>query len=175
MRYDNSIHDILGTTGRQGNGHKGNYRTFLNDGFDISGESLNPMLTQMIPSNVKNQGLLEVTQLAKYSPYWQSADGRMFEMNSFGSFKEINQSFERFQDTGNAFTRMHSGFGGILDYEQNRATQVFDSTKLISDLPDSFGYHFEPTERLNDQLLNEMLEQQEIRWTNKLDITRVKK
>jgi hypothetical protein len=117
-------------------------RTYLNDGFDVSGESLNPMLTQMIPSNVKNQGLLEVTQLAKYSPYWQSADGRMFEMNSFGSFKEINKSFERFQDTGNAFTRLHSGFGGILDYEQNRATQVFDSTKLISDLPDSFGYHF---------------------------------
>jgi parallel beta-helix repeat protein len=137
-------------------------RTYLNDGFDISGDSLNPMLTQMIPSNVKNQGLLEVTQLVKYSPYWQSADGRMFEMNSFGSFKEINQSFERFQDTGNAFTRLHSGFGGILDYEQNRATQVFDSSKLISDLPDSFGYHFEMTERLNDQLLNEMLEQQEI-------------
>jgi hypothetical protein len=137
-------------------------RTYLNDGFDISGESLNPMLTQMIPSNVKNQGLLEVTQLAKYSPYWQSAEGRMFEMNSFGSFKEINQTFERFQDTGSAFTRMHSGFGGILDYEQNRATQVFDSTKLISDLPDSFGYHFEMTERLNDQLINDMLEQQEI-------------
>jgi hypothetical protein len=137
-------------------------RTYLNDGFDISGDSLNPMLTQMIPSNVKNQGLLEVTQLAKYSPYWQSSDGRMFEMNSFGSFKEINKSFERFQDSGNAFTRMHSGFGGILDYEQNRATQVFDSTKLISDLPDSFGYHFEMTERLNEQLLNEMLEQQEI-------------
>jgi hypothetical protein len=137
-------------------------RTYLNDGFDISGDSLNPMLTQMIPSNVKNQGLLEVTQMAKYSPYWQSADGRMFEMNSFGSFKEINQSFERFQDSGNAFTRLHSGFGGILDYEQNRATQVFDSTKLISDLPDSFGYHFEMTERLNDQLINEMLDQQEI-------------
>jgi hypothetical protein len=137
-------------------------RTYLNDGFDISGESLNPMLTQMIPSNVKNQGLLEVTQLAKYSPYWQSTDGRMFEMNTFGSFKEINQTFERFQDKGNAFTRVHSGFGGILDYEQNRATQVFDSTKLISELPDSFGYHFEMTERLNEQLLNEMLEQQEI-------------
>jgi hypothetical protein len=116
----------------------------------------------MIPSNVKNQGLLEVTQLAKYSPYWQSSDGRMFEMNSFGSFKEINQSFERFQDSGNAFTRMHSGFGGILDYEQNRAIQVFDSTKLISDLPDSFGYHFDMEDRLNEELMQDMLDQQEI-------------
>ena len=137
-------------------------RTFLNEGFDVSGESLNPMLTKMIPSNLRDQGLLKVTQMSKYSPYWQSDDGRMFEMNSFGSFKEINQSFERFQDSGNVFTRMHSGFGGILDYEQNRATQVFDSTKLISELPDSFGYHFEMTERLNEQLIADMLEQQEI-------------
>ena len=63
-------------------------------GFDISGESLNPMLAKMIPSNVKNQGLLKVTQVAKYSPYWQGENGQMFEMNSFGSFKQINQSFE---------------------------------------------------------------------------------
>jgi hypothetical protein len=138
------------------------HKTYLNDGFDISGDSLNPMATQMIPANVKNQGLMEVTQLAKYSPYWQSADGRMFEMNSFGSFKEINQTFERFQDSGNAFTRVHSGFGGILDYEQNRATQVFDSTKLISELPDSFGHHFEIDNRINDQLIQDMIEQQEI-------------
>ncbi|MFZ8922101.1 MAG: hypothetical protein ACO2Y0_03990, partial [Nitrosopumilaceae archaeon] len=47
-------------------------------------------------------------------------------------------------------------------YEQNRATQVFDSTKLISELPDSYGHHFEITERFNDQLINDMLEQQEI-------------
>jgi hypothetical protein len=136
--------------------------TFLNDGFEIAGESLNPMQTKMIPSNVRDQGLVEVTQLEKYSPYWQTADGRIFEMNSFGSFKEINQGFERHQDTGDARTRSHSGFGGILDYEQNRATQVFDSTKLISDLPDSFGYHFDMTERFNEQMMQDMLEQQEL-------------
>ena len=137
-------------------------RTFLNDGFDISGESLNPMLSKMIPSNERNQGLMQVTQVAKYSPYWTAEDGRMFEMNSFGSFKEINQTFERFQDTGNALTRQHSAFGGILDYEQNRATQIFDSAKLISELPDSFGYHFEMSERMSDEMKQQMLLQQEI-------------
>ncbi|MDH3678171.1 MAG: hypothetical protein OEQ12_07720, partial [Nitrosopumilus sp.] len=137
-------------------------KTHLNEGFDIAGESLNPMLEKMIPSNVRNQGLLKVTQVEKYSPYWTSEDGRMFEMNSFGSFKQINQSFERFQDTGEPFTRQHSAFGGKLAYEQNRAVDMFDSSRLISELPDSFGYHFEIQERMNAGLKQEMLLQEEI-------------
>jgi fibro-slime domain-containing protein len=138
-------------------------RTFLNEGFDISGESLNPMYTKMIPSNLRDQGLLKVTQVAKYSPYWTSEDGKMFEMNSFGSFKQINQSFERFQDTGNAFTRAHSAFGGILAYEQDRATDLFDSNKLISKLPESFAYIYPDTgERLTDEMMQQMQLQAEI-------------
>jgi len=137
-------------------------RTFLNEGFDISGKSLNPMASKMIPSNTRDAGLIQVTQLEKYSPFWVAEDGRMFEMNSFGSFKQINQKFERFQDKGNAFTRMHSGFGGIIDYEKNRATQVFDATKLISDLPDSFGYHIEMKERVSDEMKQNMLQQEQI-------------
>ena len=136
-------------------------KTFLNDGFDISGESLNPMLSNMIPSSVRDEGLLKVTQVAKYSPLWTTEDGRIFEMNNFGSFKQINQKFERFQDTGNAFTRQHSGFGGIIQYEQNRALEVFDSTKLISELPDSFGYYFEIQDRINDEMNHEMLLQEQ--------------
>jgi hypothetical protein len=145
-------------------------RTFLNEGFDVSGESLNPMLAKMIPSNQRDEGLLKVTQVAKYSPYWQGEDGRMFEMNSFGSFKQINKSFERFQDTGNAYNRLHSGFGGIIAYEQNRATDVFDATILISELPDSFGYYHPLPNRMNDDLKQEMLLQ--MRWTSKIDITK---
>ena len=137
-------------------------RTFLNEGFDISGASLNPMLSKMIPSNTRDAGLIQVTQIEKYSPYWVTDDGRIFEMNSFGSFKQINQKFERFQDKGNAFTRMHSGFGEILNYEKNRATQVFDATKLISELPDSFGYHFEMKERMSDEIKQNMLQQEQI-------------
>jgi len=138
-------------------------RTFLNEGFDISGESLNPMLSKMIPSSVRNEGLLKVTQVAKYSPYWGTDDGRIFEMNSFGSFKQINQSFERFQDTGTAYTRMHSGFGGIIAYEQNRAFEVFDASNLVSELPASFAYIFpETSQRISDELKEEMLIQEQI-------------
>ncbi|MFB5607526.1 MAG: hypothetical protein ACE5RG_05420, partial [Candidatus Nitrosomaritimum yanchengensis] len=131
--------------------------TYLNDGFEIQGKSLNPMETRMIPSNVKHQGLLKVTQTEKYSPYWISEDGRLFEMNSFDSFKEINFSFERFQDTGDARTRLHSGYGAIIQYEQDKASKLFDSTKLISNLPDSFGYHYEYGERIDEIMKKQML------------------
>ncbi len=137
-------------------------RTYLNDGFDISGESLNPMKTKMIPSSVKNEGLLNVTQLEKYSPFWVTEDGRTFEMNNFGSFKQVDQLFKRFQDSGEPKNRLHSGFGEIIHHEQDRAIEIFDSTKLISELPDSFGYHFEISERVDKEMKKEMLLQEDI-------------
>jgi hypothetical protein len=138
-------------------------RTFLNEGFDISGESLNPMLSNMIPSSVRDEGLLKVTQVAKYSPLWTTEDGRIFEMNSFGSFKQTNQSFERFQDTGTAFTRMHSGFGGIIAYEQNKALDIFDASNLFSELPESFAYIYPETgQRITEEMRQTMLLQEEI-------------
>jgi len=138
-------------------------RTYLNDGFDISGKSLNPMLAKMIPSTVRDEGLLKVTQVAKYSPYWVTDDDRMFEMNSFGSFKQINQSFERFQDTGTAYTRMHSGFGGIIAYEQDRAVDIFDASNLVSELPASFAYIYPETgQRITDEMRQAMLLQEQI-------------
>jgi len=137
--------------------------SYLNEGFEITGDSINPMLSNMIPSNVRNEGLLQVTQVAKYSPYWVAEDGRTFEMNSYGSFKQINQLFERFQDTGDARTRMHSGYGGIIAYEQNRALEIFDSSNLVSELPDSFAYIYPETdERITDEMRQEMLSQEEI-------------
>jgi hypothetical protein len=130
---------------------------------EITGEPINPMLTKMIPSEVRYEGLLKVTQVAKYSPYWVTDDDRMFEMNSFGSFKQINQSFERFQDTGEARTRIHSGYGGIIAYEQDRALDIFDASNLVSELPASFAYIFPETgERITEGMRQAMLLQEQI-------------
>ncbi|MDH3610296.1 MAG: hypothetical protein OEM79_00895, partial [Nitrosopumilus sp.] len=136
--------------------------TYLNDGFDISGDSLNPMLTKMIPSPTKGEGLIKVTQNEKYSDYWTSEDGKIFEMNSFGSFQHINYSFERFQDDGNAFTRQHSNFDAIVNYEKQRASGIFDSTTLISELPDSFTIDMSIGERITEELIQEMIIQEHI-------------
>jgi len=107
--------------------------TYLNDGFDVSGDSLNPMNTMMIPSTVKYEGLIKVTQNDKFSKYWTTDDGRIFEMNSFGSFKQINQEFKRFQDSGEPLTRQHSEFASIIEFEAERALLMFDASELSRD------------------------------------------
>ena len=135
--------------------------TYLNEGFEILGESLNPMQTKMIPSDVRYEGLLKVTQTEKYSDYWISDDGRLFEINQYGSFKQVNQTFERFQDKGEPLTRLHSGFGGMIVDEQYRALEIFDSSKLISELPDSFGHHIEIKDRMTDEIMQEMINQEQ--------------
>ncbi len=119
------------------------------------------MLTSLIPSNLKSQGLILVTQIEKYSPYWIAEDGRMFERNSFGSFKEINHSFERFQDSGEPRDRLHSGFGGVLQLEAKKASKIFNSAKIISDLPNSFGYHTVQSERIDSKMLEQMIIEEE--------------
>jgi hypothetical protein len=143
--------------------YKNRYQiTYLNEGISLLGDSLNPMDTKMIASSIKGEGLIKVTQAEKYSDLWVTADGRIFEMNDFGSFKQINYQFERFHDKGNAFTRMHSDFGEIIDYEQQRATKIFNSQKIVSTTPDSFSYDFHIGERITDQMKSDMLAQEQI-------------
>jgi hypothetical protein len=91
--------------------------TYLNEGFDISGNSLNPMQTMMIPGTEKYEGLIKVTQTEKYSDIWISEDGRKFKINEYGSSKQTNQSFERHIDTGVLKNRNHSEF---LEYKQDQ-------------------------------------------------------
>ena len=136
--------------------------TYLNDGFDISGDSLNPMVTDMIPSPVKGEGLIKVTQNAKYSDYWSTEDGRIFEKNAFGSFKQINHEFKRFQDSGDPRTRLHSGFGGVMDYENLRAQSVFNSTALQAELGESFSHDISIGERMTEEMYQEMIIQEHI-------------
>ena len=84
-------------------------------------------------------------------------------MNSFGSFKLINQSFERFEDSGNALNRLHSDFEKIINYEQSRAVKIFNATLIQSDLSDSFAYVFpESKGRINDGVIQEMIIQEHI-------------
>jgi len=144
--------------------YKNRYQiTYLNEGFDVSGQSLNAMNTMMIPSPERYEGLIPLTQTEKYSLHWTAEDGRIFERNDSGSFSQINQSFERFQDVGEPRTRLHSGFGGVIAYEQERATAIFDASEFFSELPDYIPYS-EPkiSERMDQEMKEKMLEQEKI-------------
>ena len=142
--------------------YKNRYQiTYLNDGFDISGSSLNPMTVMMIPSPVKYEGLIPVTQTEKYSSYWATEDGKMFEKNKFDSFRQVGIEFERFQDSGEPRNRLHSAFGEMLAYENMRATELFDSTKLISKVPEYFAYSFDDSAMRLDKTMMQKLKAEE--------------
>jgi len=112
--------------------------TYFNEGFNVDGKQLTELPTAMIPSQVKYEGLIKVTQSEKYSSIWISDDGKMFERNNSGSFNQINQSVEKIKDTGDARTRTHSEFAGWKEQQAFNAKSVFNSDGIQSVLPDSF-------------------------------------
>ncbi len=146
--------------------------TYLNEGFDISGNSLNPMNTMMIAGTEKSEGLVEVTQTAKYSAIWTTQDGREFEMNTSGSFTQINQSFERHMDTGVMKNRLHSEFADYKETQADLASSIMPAyygtsinyEEPFSDINDIFAYEYPETfdSKLdNPEILKKMIIQAE--------------
>jgi len=121
--------------------------TYLNDGFDISGDSLNPMKTMMIVGTEKYEGLIKVTQIAKYSDVWVAEDGRAFEMNEYFTPKLIEQSIQDKIDTRNNLDRYHSGFADYKELQvQNAIPQLLEycpsCLDSFTDFDDSFAYEY---------------------------------
>ena len=147
--------------------------TFLNEGFNIDGKSLNPMLENNISGTEKNEGLILVTQTAKYSNIWTAEDGREFERNSYGTFLHINHSFERNQDPGEPKTRLHSEFGLIQQGEVERAqATLLEMCPRCNDVSyDKIDNIFQitPSDRNNDISLQEWIVYEGIRAEYVLD------
>lgn len=111
--------------------YKNRYQiTYLNDGFDISGDSLNPMNTKMIQGTEKYEGLIKITQSAKYSNLWIADDGRIFESNEYGTLTWINQTFKSSPSLGEPTNRSHSEFSTYKQAQVDRAI-----TELLSICP----------------------------------------
>ncbi|MGY5146512.1 MAG: YncE family protein [Candidatus Nitrosopumilus sp. bin_7KS] len=133
---------------------KGRYNiTYLNEGLDISGKSLNPMKVKTIPDPQRFVGLVDVTQTEKYSNVWVAKDGREFLMNDFGTFIQINRSVEHHVDDGEIKNRLHSEFNKIKFFENELATKkLLDICPLCferySDLDDPLSYEYHSIDRL---------------------------
>ncbi|RMW38494.1 MAG: hypothetical protein EA447_03290 [Nitrosopumilus sp.] len=154
------------------------HTTYLNEGFDISGDSLNPMKTEMIPGTAKYEGLITVTQNEKYSKYWTAEDGRTFERNDHGTFTLVNQPFEKFADSGFPTLRTHSEFSTLINYETKRAEYVVKSIcdecldESFDKIDDTFVSHnvrFDRTINFEEMKSQEMLAQEKLREILDLD------
>ena len=117
-----------------------NHLTFLNEGFTIFGDSLNPATTLMIAANVKgSSGLMEVTQIDKRNDIWVDESENEYERNSFGSFaKTTTEHVVRDDPMVKVMTRYNSNFDLMKQNELDKATAIFDSSLIQKELPDSY-------------------------------------
>ncbi len=150
--------------------------TYLNEGFDISGESLNPMITMMIAGPEKYEGQIKVTQTAKYSNVWASEDGRTFEVNDYNTFKWINETHERTIDTGKINTRLHSEFYTVQNIETERANQIMTqicprcADESYDKINDIFAYEYPLVVlKSEDTELQKLLDSENLRGQNIID------
>ena len=101
--------------------------TYLNEGFDVTGPSLNPMVSYNVPSSIKYEGLVECTLQSKYSNICTTVDGRQFEKNSYDTFREINQTFERkTTPEQSVMTRIHSEYYILVNAEKDKAVLILN-------------------------------------------------
>jgi len=127
--------------------------TYLNEGFTIFGNSLNPATTLFIASNVKgSSGLMEVTQIDKEYDMWVDKSGIEYERNSFDSFiRTTPVEVVRDDPMVKVMTRMNSNFEAMKQYELDKATAIFDSSLIQKELPDSYSIQSsERSDKLQD-------------------------
>ena len=103
------------------------WQNYYNHGIKVVGDSLNPMITQMIPGPVKYEGLIKVTQSAKYSDVWIADDGRIFESNDMDTMRQINQTIQYGEYDGSDKYREHPNFKLNLISEGIRANLILEN------------------------------------------------
>ncbi len=119
--------------------------TSLNEGYDIFGESLNEPLESKV--NVgkggafypQNRGTVDLKLVEYKTCTWQDEYGYLWQCDNYKSFKIISVipvPIKEPDKLGTIIDRGHSEFYRITEYELKRALEIFDSTKLISELPD---------------------------------------
>lgn len=117
-------------------------QNYYNHGVQVEGDSMNAPLTKDIPGTYKHEGIITVTQSELYSDLWIATDGRIFEIWENGSYKLVHTEAEIHKDTGNMRDRSHSSFNDWKESQAELATSIFDSTTLVSTIPESFAYDF---------------------------------
>ena len=126
--------------------------TFINEGVEFVGESLLDAKTHSIFVKTASQNpaesLLLTQQDRRYNVY-EDSNGYLWTVNDYGSWTQITHpDFERHVDSPNSvMTRVHSGFASLIIDEQNKAVLIFDGTKLISVVPESFSYEYDTINR----------------------------
>jgi len=132
--------------------------TYLNEGFEIDGISLNAAMTDTITHHSK-LGSFQVIQLDRFENLWSDKDGIIYTHNDVKSWDRLTPvSFERYPDgETSVMTRAHSEFGGLIEKQRLIAEQIFaekfgdysnDDTSTFT--PMDYTKHYDTIDRDSD-------------------------
>jgi len=144
--------------------------TYLNEGLEVTGDSLNPPTTMLISANKKGAGLMEVTQIDKRNDMWVDEFGIEYARNSFGTFLRTTYvEVMRDDPMVKVMTRLNSNFEAMKINEMYKAIEVFDSGLIQKELPDYIPAPVEQkTDKRNDPEFLKKLVYEEMRATDNL-------
>ena len=154
--------NMVGTYVWDHNGHSG-WQNYFNHGIEIQGDSMNPPKTDTILSDKKGAGTIGLTQIDKWNNIWVDDNGVKYFKNDFGTYiRQTPITMEIKQDPNwTIINRLNNNFDKIIVYEQNRAAEIFDSSEIISQLPESFAYEIPDYQsRWNDDNFVKFIEEQ---------------
>ena len=138
------IHDVFALKGMDFTRRV--HTTYLNDGFEITGESLNPPKTETaaLPGGGQSGITQLMTQTDKKNDLWVDESGYYWTKNSYDTWIQTTPpDFQRHQDdVNNVMTRLNSNFDLIKQYESKRATKSFDSGLIQNEISESFSYEY---------------------------------
>jgi len=121
---------------------------YFNDGLELDGDSTNPPIQIEITSPLKYKGLQTVQRVDKALDTWMTLDEKepvlVYQMNSFGTFIPIEWRtvVETPDEITNTMQREHSEFASIIQSENNKALDIFDSSLIQGITPDSFAHKY---------------------------------
>ena len=149
---------------------KRSHLTYLNEGLEVTGDSLNPPTTMLISANKKGTGPLLVTQIDKRNDMWINDSGIEFKRNSFGTFLRTTPvEVVRDDPMVKVMTRYNSYFETMKINEMYKAIEVFDSDLIQKEIPDfTPGAFEERTDNRNDPEFLKKLVYEEMRAADNL-------
>lgn len=135
---------------------------YINDGILVEGESMNaPLISTVSVGKAgafypQKSGVVELTLINYKTDAWQDEYGYLWTGDNFKSFRIVDTIPVPIKEPDvmwAAMTRMNSNFDAIKQAEIERAILVFDASKLISEVGESWSYDLsQSTEQYNKEL-----------------------
>jgi len=128
---------------------------YINDGIQAVGESMNvPLISQVTASKggafyPQKAGIVELTLISYKDDLWQDEYGYLWTADSYKSFRIVDIIPVPIKEPDvmwAAMTRMNSHFSDMIQYEKDRAVLIFDGSKLIKEIGESFTYELPQSE-----------------------------